>query len=276
MLPKADLHTHTIYSDGALSPAELIDKALLNGINILSITDHDSVNGVIEAVKYGKSVGIEIIPGVEISTDVEDKEVHLLGYFIDVENVNLKNYLTFFRIERLNRAKRIIEKLNYLGVNISIDDVVKRAKHSSIGRPHIANALVDLGFVNNFYEAFEKYLRDNGPAYEKKNHLSAYSAIKLIGDAGGLTILAHPGFVSESILISLIKSGIDGIEVIHPSHNENQIKFYRGIVNSYFMLQTGGSDFHGGTKNDEQNLGKFYINPKLVDTMRKLVYKHSA
>ena len=276
MLPKADLHTHTIYSDGSLSPVELIDKALLNGIKILSITDHDSINGVVEAVSYGKSVGVEIIPGVEISTDVEDKEVHLLGYFIDIENVNLINYLTFFRMERLNRAKRIIEKLNYLGINISIDDVVKRAKYSSIGRPHIANALVELGVVNNFYEAFEKYLRDNGPAYEKKNHLSAYSAIKLIGDAGGLTVLAHPGFVSESILTSLIKSGIDGIEVIHPSHNDSQIKFYRGIVNSFFMLQTGGSDFHGGAKNDEQNLGKFYISPKLIDTMRKLVYKHSA
>ncbi|MFH0736262.1 MAG: PHP domain-containing protein [bacterium] len=276
MLPKADLHTHTFYSDGALSPVELIDKAKQNGITVLSITDHDSINGITEAVNYAKSVGIEIIPGVEISTDVEDKEIHLLGYFIDIENVNLKNYLSFFRIERLNRAKRIIEKLNYLGVKITLDDVVKKAQLSSIGRPHIANALVDLGVVSNFYEAFEKYLRDNGPAYEKKNHLSAFSAIKLISDAGGLTVLAHPGFVNESILTSLIKSGIDGIEVIHPSHNESQVKFYRGIVNSFFMLQTGGSDFHGGHKNDEQNMGKFYISPKLVDTMRKLVYKHSA
>lgn len=271
---KADLHSHTYYSDGVLSPAALVKKAKDNGIDILSITDHDSVNGVVEAIDFGKKVGVEVIPGVEISTDVEDKEIHLLGYFIDIYNGNLKNYLDFFKSERLFRAKRIIEKLNYLGIKISIDDVIKKAQNSSIGRPHIANALIELGYVKSFYEAFDKYLRDNGPAYEKKNHLSAVSAIKLIGDAGGLTILAHPGNLNDSILTSLIKSGIDGIEIVHPSHSENQMRFYKGVVNSYFLLQTGGSDYHGGIKNDEDNLGKYFISPKLVDTMRKLIFKH--
>ncbi len=274
MQPKADLHTHTTYSDGVLSPKALVDKAKDNGIEILSITDHDSINGVAEAIEYGQKLGVEVIPGVEISTDVEDKEIHLLGYFIDIYNNNLKNYLEFFKSERLNRAKRIIEKLNYLGVSIKIEDVIEKAQNSSIGRPHIANALMDLGYVSNFYEAFDKYLRDNGPAYEKKNHLSVVSAIKLIGDAGGLTILAHPGNLNESILTSLIKSGIDGIEIVHPSHSENQMRFYKGVVNSYFLLQTGGSDYHGGVKNDEDNLGKYFVSPKLVDTMRKLIFKH--
>lgn len=274
MQPKADLHTHTYYSDGVLSPTELINKAIENEIEILSITDHDSVNGVAEAIQYGKRVGVEVIPGVEISTDVEDKEIHLLGYFIDINNNNLTNYLEFFKVERLNRAKRIIEKLNYLGVSISINDVIKKTQNSSIGRPHIANALIELGYVKNFYEAFDKYLRDNGPAYEKKNHLSAVSAIKLIGDAGGVTILAHPGNLNESILTSLIKSGIDGIEIVHPSHSDSQMRFYKGVVNSYFLLQTGGSDYHGGIKNDEDNFGKCFVSPKLVDTMRKLIFKH--
>ncbi|HPN38727.1 MAG TPA: PHP domain-containing protein, partial [Melioribacteraceae bacterium] len=188
MLPIADLHLHSYYSDGFLSPTELIDKVAGAGISVASLTDHASIDGINEAKERAKHCGIELINGIEISTDVEDKEVHLLGYFIDVEDENLNKYIKFFKAERLNRAKRIIEKLNFLGVNITIDDVVERAKFSSIGRPHIANTLVSLGVVKNYFEAFDKYLRDNGPAYVKKNHLSASSAIKLISDAGGLVI----------------------------------------------------------------------------------------
>ncbi len=274
MLPVADLHMHSYYSDGFLSPTELIDKVADKGIKIASLTDHDSVDGVLEARERAKYHSIELINGIEISTDVEDKEVHLLGYFIDIEDENLVKYIKFFKAERMNRAKKIIEKLNFLGVNITIDDVVERAKYSSIGRPHIANTLVALGVVKNYYEAFDKYLRDNGPAYVKKNHLSAVSAIKLISDAGGLVILAHPVNICDSIVTSLIKSGIDGIETIHPSHSHNHTHFYRGIVNSYFLFETGGSDYHGGYKNDDENLGKYVIPGKLVDTMRRLVYKN--
>ncbi len=274
MLSVADLHLHSYFSDGFLSPSDLIDKVAAAGIKIASLTDHDSVDGVAEAKERAKFHGIEIINGIEISTDVEDKEVHLLGYFINTEDESLIKYIKFFKAERMNRAMKIIEKLNFLGVNISIDDVVKRAKYSSIGRPHIANTLVALGAVKNYYEAFDKYLRDNGPAYVKKNHLSAASAIKLISDAGGLVILAHPINIGDSILTSLIKSGIDGIETIHPSHMHNHTNFYRGIVNSYFLFETGGSDYHGGYKNDDSNLGKYVIPSKLVDTMRRLVYKN--
>lgn len=274
MLPVADLHLHSYYSDGYLSPSDLIDKVAGLGIKIVSLTDHDSIDGILEAKERAKIYGIELISGIEISTDVEDKEVHLLGYFFDIFDANLNNYIKFFKAERMNRAKRIIEKLNYLGVNISIEQVLETAKYSSIGRPHIANTLVSLGAAKNYFDAFDKYLRDNGPAYVKKNHLSAASAIKLISDAGGLVILAHPCNISDSILTSLIKSGIDGIETIHPSHTNNHTNFFRGIVNSYFLFETGGSDYHGGYKNDDENLGKFVIPAKLVDTMRRLVNKH--
>lgn len=273
---KIDLHMHTDHSDGAYSPIELVNRAKEAGLSTISITDHDSVNGINEAIIYGKEIGVEVITGVEISTDLEDKEIHLLAYFVDIENEELRKYLLFFRDERFHRAKRIVQKLRKLGLHITLDDVLAQAKNSSIGRPHVAYALVDLGIISNYYEAFDKYIGDNGPAYERKIHVSPQSALKLISDAGGLSIIAHPGYMKESILINLIKAGVDGIEVIHPSHNENQIKFYKGIVNQYCLLATGGSDFHGGKKGDDSNLGKYFISPNHLEAMRNMLQKNNA
>jgi 3',5'-nucleoside bisphosphate phosphatase len=271
-----DLHTHTYCSDGSLSPLELIKNAKDAGLTTISITDHDSINAFQDAYVYGKEIGIEVIPGVEISTDLEDKEIHLLGYFINIEHDELTKYLSFFRDERFHRAKRIITKLRNLGLKISIDDVLDRAKNSAIGRPHIAHTMAEMGLVKNFFEAFEKYIGDYGPAYERKIHVSPHSALKLINEAGGLSFIAHPGFINESILLNFIKSGIDGIEVIHPQHNSSQIRFYRGIVNQYCLLESGGSDFHGGDKNDTGNLGKFTISQSALDAMKKMLGKQST
>jgi 3',5'-nucleoside bisphosphate phosphatase len=268
-----DLHMHTNHSDGALSTFDLIKKTKEAGLTSIAITDHDSVNAFQDAYVYGKEIGVEVIPGVEISTDLEDKEIHLLGYFINVGNDELTKYLSFFREERFHRAKRIINKLRNLGMKISIDDVLDRAKNSSIGRPHIANTMTEMGLVKSFNEAFEKYIGDYGPAYERKIHVSPHSALKLINEAGGLSFLAHPGFINESILLNFIKSGIDGIEVIHPQHSSNQIRFYRGIVNQYCLLESGGSDFHGGEKNDQGNLGKYVISQSTFETMKKMLGK---
>ena len=271
-----DLHTHTSSSDGAFAPLELVSKAKNAGLDMISITDHDNVNALEEAITYGREIGIEVIPGMEISTDIEDKEVHLLGYFIDYHNQELLKYLSFFRVERYHRAKRIVNKLCNLGLNITLEDVTERAKNSAIGRPHIASAMLDLGLVNNYYEAFDKYLKDNGPAYERKIHVSLQSALKLISDAGGLSFIAHPGNMNDVILMNLIKAGVDGIEVIHPSHSDYQVKFYKGIVNQYCLLASGGSDFHGGSKGDENNLGKYTVPESVVDAMRNMLIKNSA
>ena len=276
MSGKIDLHMHTTYSDGFYSPTELVRKAHNAGLSVIALTDHDSINGIKEATIYGKELGVEVIPGLEISTDIDDKEIHLLAYFIDIDNEELQKYLSFFRDERYQRAKRIVRKLRNLGLSITLDDVLERANNCAIGRPHIAYTLVDLGLIGDYFEAFEKYIGDNGPAYERKIHVSPLSALKLINDAGGLCFIAHPGYMKESLLLNLIKAGIDGIEVIHPSHNENQISFYRGIVNQYCLLECGGSDFHGGKKADEQNLGKYFISPNHLEAMRKMLHKNSA
>jgi len=265
---KTDLHMHTFHSDGYHSPEKLIEKAKSQGIKILSITDHDSVNGIGKATEYAAKYGIEVIPGVEISTDIRDTEVHILGYFVDPNNKDLEHYLNFFREERLKRAIRMVNKLNILGLDISIDDVLVFAKDSAVGRPHVAQALLAKGQVKSFFEAFYKYIGNHAPAYERKVHLSPQSAFKIITDAGGLAFIAHPGNMPEILIKELIDAGVDGIEVIHPSHSPEQVKFYRGIVIEYFLLESGGSDFHGGKREDDENLGKYYTSPKVVDTMR--------
>ncbi|MBU0474879.1 MAG: PHP domain-containing protein [Bacteroidetes bacterium] len=262
---------HTTFSDGHYTPTELIKKVNEQNINIVSITDHDSLNGLEEAIAAGEEFGIKVIPGVEISTDVEDREVHLLGYFIDINNSELKKYLSFFRDERIERAKIMVNKLVNLGFDISINDVLDVAKDSAVGRPHVALAMMNKGIVTDFYEAFQKYLRDDGPAYERKIHVSSQSALKLIADAGGLSFIAHPGHMKESILMSLINAGVDGIEVIHPSHNDYQKKYYKGIVNQYCLLESGGSDFHGGIKGDEENLGRYLLDPKRFQDMGRIL-----
>ena len=273
MQKKCDLHMHTNHSDGVYSSCELIQKVAEAGLDLVSITDHDSINGIEKAVECGKDLGVEVISGLEISTDINDKEIHLLGYFIDIQSDELLKYLSFFREERFHRACRIVKKLQKLGLKITIDDVMDQAKNSAVGRPHIAYAMVELGLINDYYEAFEKYLGDRGPAYERKIHVSPQSALKLINDAGGLSFIAHPGFMDEVTLLHLIKSGIDGIEVIHPSHKPFQQKFYKGIVSQYCLLESGGSDFHGGKKGDNENLGSYYISQLQVEAMKKMLVK---
>jgi hypothetical protein len=276
MANKVDLHTHTNHSDGFHSPIELIQIVKKNGLDTISITDHDNLAAVHEAASIGKDFGVEIIPGLEVSSDIGDREVHILGYFIDPDNRELERYLKFFREERLKRAIRIINKLKGIGFAISIEDVLEQSKNSAIGRPHIAQAMLEKGLITTYYEAFNKYIGNHCPAYEKKIHISPQSVVKIISDAGGLSFIAHPGNMPESLLKELIEEGIDGIEVIHPSHTPNQIRFYRGIVSEYFLLESGGSDFHGGKREDDVNLGKYYASYSVVDAMRNRLIKNSA
>lgn len=276
MSGKIDLHMHTNYSDGQHSPEELIMKVKEAGIDTISITDHDTVDAIAEGIEIGKHYGVEVIPGLEISSDIRDREVHILGYFIDPDNHELGEYLKFFRSERIKRAIRITEKLNALGLDLKLEDIMEVAKNSAVGRPHIAKAMVKKGLVSNYFEAFSKYIGNNCPAYERKVHVSPRSAFKIISDAGGLSFIAHPGNLPDVIMTELIEAGLDGIEVIHPSHLPYQIKHYRGIVNEYFLLESGGSDFHGGDRNDYLNLGRYTTTLSKVDAMRKQLLRNSA
>jgi predicted metal-dependent phosphoesterase TrpH len=273
---KIDLHMHTSHSDGFYSPSELVTKAKESDLDAISITDHDSTNGIEEASSLGKELGIEVIPGVEISSEHNGKEVHILGYFLDYTNKEFARYLSFFREERIKRAERIIKKLENLGLDLDFEDIMAVSKNSAIGRPHIAQAMLNKGLVSSYFEAFNKYIGNGGPAYEKKVHLSPESAYKIITDAGGLSFIAHPGFMPEDILKELIESGVDGIEVYHPSHTPQKIKFYKGIVSEYYLLESGGSDYHGGQRNDDDNFGKYFTTFASLDAMKKRLIRSTA
>lgn len=273
---KADLHTHTNFSDGAFSPEELIIKAKDAGITHLSITDHDNVDSIQDAMQIALDYNIQLIPGVEISANHNGKETHILAYFFDYKNPELLAYLKNFRSERLKRAKKIVAKLNELGININIDDVLKFVKgNGSVGRPHIAFALIELNAVENYYDAFNKFIGDNKPAYVVKPNITSKDAISLINRSGGLSFIAHPGkFMIDNIsLIEMIEFGVDGIETVHPSHSENDIKYFQNICSQYFLLESGGSDFHGGRINNESILGKYTVDgSKLIAMKNRLFY----
>ncbi len=273
MAKTVDLHSHTHYSDGAHAPAELVRRAHAAGIDVLSITDHDSVDAWDEAVEAGRSVGMEIVPGVELSATLGRKDVHILGYMFDPHNREFRDILTLLKRERRLRAERIVEKLHTLKLPLSFDSVLAYAGFGAIGRPHIAAALVDNGYTTTYAEAFVTLIGDSCPAFEPKYRIAPEHAVEMIANAGGVSILAHPGWsLTEDELLQLIRAGIDGIEVVHPAHDESRRAYYRGITSTYFLLETGGSDFHGGKRDDDANLGTYTVTNAAVDAMKRRLF----
>jgi len=267
---KADLHLHTTFSDGALSPSELIERARQAGLTTISITDHDHTGALDEGAAAAARQGIVVIPGVELSTTVGDADVHILGYFINHRDSRLQEYLALFRNERLKRAERIVGKLNAMHLPLTIAAVLHQAGGGSVGRPHIAAALVEEGLIGTYQEAFSRYIGSGKPAYEKKYMISPREAIALVAAAGGLSFVAHPStFIDDGVLQELIDAGIDGIEVVHPSHSPEMVAHYSSIVSEYFLLASGGSDFHGGKRNDREAFGRYFIPTEQVDMMRR-------
>lgn len=270
MEQRADLHVHTHHSDGSLSPAELVERARSVGLDIVGITDHDNINGIAEALRAGEEQNVEIIPGVELSAHVDGREVHILGYFIDPENPGLVDFLGFLRKERVRRAERMVEKLHALNIHLSMEKILEKAGFASVGRPHIANAIIDEGYTASYPEVFSKYIGYGCPAYVEKVHCSPEETLSMITESGGLSFLAHPGTaLPEQTVLQLIKAGLDGIETVHPSHSFETTTHYRGIVHQYYLLESGGSDFHGGRRNDYAALGNVTIPLAVVETMRR-------
>ncbi|MDZ4713020.1 MAG: PHP domain-containing protein [bacterium] len=272
---KADLHLHTNFSDGKLSPQQLIDLSKKNGVSIISITDHDNVSAVTEALDYGNETGVQVIPGVEISADLDDLEIHILAYFIDHTNQKFLDFLSYSRQLRRERNVKIVEKLNMLGSKININSIMDKAgANTSIGRPHIAIELNEEGFVSSYYDAFIKYIGDGKPAYVKKVNPKAKDTIKMISEMGGLSFVAHPGkTIRDGLLHNLIEEGIDGIEIIHPSHSKDDTEYFSGVASEKFLLTSGGSDFHGGLKNDGKNFGKYFVSAIEVMNMKRRLFQ---
>ncbi len=272
---KADLHTHTNFSDGVHTPKELILKVKDAGLDCLSITDHDNVDAIEEAIELGKEYGVDIIPGCEISSEHNGKETHILAYFINYKNEELLDYLRNFRKERMKRAEKIVQRLNELNIPLKFSEVLKYVKgNASIGRPHIAIALVEGKYLDNYYEVFNNYIGDDKQAYVKKPNISSKGAIDLINRCGGLSFIAHPGksLRDSNTLFELIENGVDGIEVIHPSHSDYDIEYFRDIASQYFLLESGGSDFHGGRINDPSILGRYFVGGNKITAMKNRLF----
>jgi predicted metal-dependent phosphoesterase TrpH len=269
----ADLHTHTSHSDGSLSPYELIKKCKARGLATIGITDHDSVNGLDEAVAIGKEFDVEVVPGIELSAVHRGMEIHILGYFIDYHNPEFLESLELFRGERLRRVERMVDKLNRMNIPLRLENVLTHAGNAAVGRPHVATALVNGGHVASYQQAFSKLIGEGRPAFERKNVFTPKQTIDFIESAGGLSFLAHPGrAVGEELVLEMIKDGMDGIEVAHPSHSPDLVQYYRGIVDEYCLLESGGSDFHGGLKNDDHLLGQCVVPAKCVEEMRRRLF----
>ncbi len=246
MIYKADLHIHSCFSDGKHHPYAVIALAVKGNISCISITDHDSISGAITARDFNGYKGLEIIPGIELSADYNGKEVHILGYHIDLDNKAISEHSDSIKNLRINRIGLMIDKLEELSMKIDKDEFFgKYSDTNSIGRPHLAQELVKHGFVNDFKTAFTKYLGDYKPAYVKKLNPDYKIILNLIKSAGGVAIIAHPGkFIKHNVLQDFIGSGINGFEVIHPSHKQKDSKYFSGVCQSYNLLTSGGSDFH--------------------------------
>lgn len=243
-----DLHTHTNKSDGTHSPREQVQLAKSSGLAGVAITDHDTIAGWEEALAAGVELGIKVVPGVEISSLWGDIDIHVLGYYVAADDTLFLNKLEQLRNVRNERNHRMVAKLQQLGIDITMDEVEKKKKDTktNIGRPHIAEVLMDKGIVTTMKEAFDEYLGREGKAYINVPRISPHDAVKMIHEAGGVAVLAHPGlYPDDSIIEQLVALGLDGIEVYHADHGEEDEKRYLHIAKQYELLITGGSDYHG-------------------------------
>jgi predicted metal-dependent phosphoesterase TrpH len=252
-----DLHTHTTASDGSLTPAALIDAARAAGLRVLSITDHDTTAGFEAVTDAAAHVGIELVPGVEISAVADGRDVHVLGYFIDPSSTSLRAFLEGQRSDRLRRVEEMTRRLAALGCPITADAALApAARGRSVGRPQIAAALVDAGYVQTPDEAFERFLEHGRPAYVPRRGASPEEVVVIVHTAGGLASLAHPGVTKrDSGIEALAAAGLDALEARHSDHDPATEQRYRDLARSRGLLVTGGSDFHGDGGHRAARLG---------------------
>lgn len=246
-----DLHTHTTASDGVHPPAENVRMAKAAGLSGIAITDHDTVAGVAEALAEGKRQGIVVVPGVEVSTVEKGIDIHILGYYIDIRNPLLLERLQGLRRTRDIRNEMMIKRLGELGIDITMEDVLRlaaanKSADETVGRPHIAEALVRRGVVSTVSEAFDRYLGKNGAAYVNPPRIRPQEAIRWIREAGGKAVLAHPGIYGDDELVKdIVRSGVDGVEAYHSDHAPEQERLYAELAAAQGLIITAGSDFHG-------------------------------
>lgn len=271
---KVDLHIHTTASDGRFSPEVVVRKSARLGLNTIALADHDSIDGIAPALQAAREFPrLTIIPGVEISTDTSGGEVHILGYFIDYTDSKLKAALERFRHSRRTRAQGMIIKLGNLGIDIKWQRVQEIAGDGSIGRPHIAQAMLEKGYITSFKEAFTRYLGYGGPAYVERDKMTPEEAVKLVLQANGLPVLAHPLTIddSEAMIIKLKSAGLVGIEAYYKDYTAGEIRNLVNLADKYNLIATGGTDYHGLDDGSEVMIGGAEVPVESVERLMALV-----
>jgi predicted metal-dependent phosphoesterase TrpH len=255
---RIDLHLHTTASDGKFSPEEIVKKAAGLGLRTIAITDHDTIGGIVPALNAARSYpDLMVIPGVEISTDMPTGQAHVLGYFLDYKSRKLTTALERFRNSRETRARGMVSRLGELGVDIDWERVKEIAGEGSVGRPHIAEAMLEKKYISSFNEAFSKYIGHNGPAYVERDKMTPSEAVELILSARGLPVLAHPFTLDnpETLIADLKKAGLIGLEVYYKDYSAREIDLLVRLAAENGLIATGGTDYHGIEDNNEVMMG---------------------
>lgn len=286
-MAKVDLHLHTTYSDGRLTPEQLVSLCAQRGLSVISISDHDSTEGLSEAMETADRLGVEVIPGIELSTDVPSAEVHMLGYFVEVGDPELQGILQRFRDGRQDRARETVERLAELGVEVSWERVQELSGGGAVGRPHIAQAMVDAGYVKYPKEAFDRYLGRDGPAYLDRSKLTPADAIGILLKNGALPVMAHPTYaVPESeadkvaamrrLLQDLKGHGLVGVEVYYKDYTPQQVQQLAELADELGLVPCGGSDYHASGNPDEPEPGTVGPPIQTVEALRSLKKQRAA
>ena len=266
-----DFHLHTTASDGTLTPTELVKLLAGNGLKLIAITDPDSLEGIAEAKReLANHPQMTLIPGVEISADMDESEVHVLGYHLDENDPDLHEVLVNFRKGREGRGEQMVQKLNEMGFAISWERVVELAQGGAIARPHVARALLEKGYITELKEAFDNYIGRGGPAYVSREKMSPEESVELIRKFGGVPVLAHPTYTKdpESLVASLVPKGLAGMEVYYKSYNEETVQSLLEISQRHGLLALGGSDYHANHEGDEVEPG--LVGPPVENGQRLL------
>lgn len=266
-----DLHIHTTASDGILTPAQVVEEAGKLGLHAIAVTDHDTTAGVAEAVEAGKKLGVEVVPGVEINTEENNREVHILGFFIPYQDEGFEQRLREQREARVKRVYRILEKLDALGVHLDPEDVLslRVGEQASVGRPHVAQALVAAGYLETIDQAFSYFLGRHAPAYVPREGIGTQEAVAFIKSFSGIPVLAHPGLLERDEWIpGFVEAGLMGLEAYYPRHDERMTQRYRDKARQLGLLVSGGSDFHGWETENMARMGEPPVGDDVYEALK--------